>query len=97
MTGCPHRPNCSEEQTIIHGVPSYHDYIRDKGGPIGCCLACGFQGAMVNGVTGYECPTCGAMRLEFCLRDGRVYCQFQPTESILPSCDKTPQVPMHAA
>lgn len=66
---------------MIHGVPSYHDYIRDKGGPIGRCLVCGFQGAMANGVTGYECPTCHAMQLEFCLRDGRVYCQFQTMEA----------------
>ena len=82
---------------MIHGVPSYHDYIRDKAGPIGRCLACQFQGAMTNGVTGYECPVCYAMRLEFCLRDGRVYCQFHPMESILASCEKTPQVLVQAA
>jgi predicted RNA-binding Zn-ribbon protein involved in translation (DUF1610 family) len=63
---------------MIHGVPNYKDYIRDKGGPVGRCLACGFQGAMANGATGYECPVCHAMRLEFSLRDGRVYRQFQP-------------------
>jgi hypothetical protein len=82
---------------MIHGVSSYHDYIRDKGSPIGRCLACGFQGAMANGSTGYECPACHAMRLEFCLRDGRVYCQFQPMEASAGTHDQTPHVLVAAA
>jgi hypothetical protein len=74
---------------MIHSIPSYHDYIRDKAGPIGHCLACGYNGPMASSSTGYECPVCHTMRLEFCLRDGRVYCQFQPMECTLTSCEKT--------
>jgi hypothetical protein len=47
---------------------------------------------MVNGVTGYECAACHSMRLEFCLRDGRVYCQFQPMEASQTTCPKTQHI-----
>jgi hypothetical protein len=65
---------------MIAGIPSYHDYLRDRGGPLGRCLTCGFSGEMSNGASGYLCPACHCMAIELKLRDGRVYQQFKPLE-----------------
>jgi hypothetical protein len=67
---------------MIAGIPSYHDYVREKGRPIGRCGACGFSGPMSNGETGYECPTCRSMTLDLDLAHGIVYQQFRPGSGI---------------
>jgi hypothetical protein len=55
---------------------------------MGRCGACGFQGAMTNGDSGYLCPTCHSMALEFVLVDGSVYGQFRPLNKTAVPCEK---------
>lgn len=82
---------------MIAGIPSYHDYVREKGGPMGRCGACGFQGSMTNGDSGYLCPTCHSMALEFVLVDGSVYGQFRPVNKTVAPGEKTTHGLGHAA
>ena len=57
-------------------IPSYGDYDRKgSGGPEGTCRACGYQGPMAHGLTGYECAKCKSMNLVLKLKDNRVYHQ----------------------
>ena len=82
---------------MIAGIPTYHDYIREKGRPMGRCGACGFQGPMTNGDTGYLCPTCHSMALELDLVDGTVYQQFRPGNGTAAPREKTSRTVVHAA
>ena len=82
---------------MLAGIPSYRDYVRDKGGPIGRCGACGFRGSMANGDTGYLCPACHSMTLELELVDGTKYQQFRPVNETAAPCEKTTGGLGHAA
>jgi hypothetical protein len=62
---------------MIAGIPSFHDYVRDKDGKaVGRCIACGFEGPMNNSMTGYEGAKCKSMEVEFTLKDGQKFRQF---------------------
>jgi hypothetical protein len=62
---------------MIAGIPSFHDYVRDKNGKaIGRCGTCAYEGCMDNSMTGYECAKCSGMKIEFTLKDGQHYRQF---------------------
>ena len=57
-------------------IPSYGEYDRKgSGGPEGTCRACGYQGPMAHGLTGYECEKCHSPNLLLKLKDGRTYDQ----------------------
>lgn len=59
-------------------IPSYHEYVRTgPGGPEGKCQACGHEGPMDHGMTGYECSRCKSMNLLLKLKSGKVYHQLQ--------------------
>lgn len=64
---------------MIGNIPSYDDYARTnkQGGPEGKCLACGHEGPMDHGLTGYECSKCHSPNLALKLKDGRVYHQLR--------------------
>ncbi len=61
---------------MIGNIPSYGEYERKgSGGPEGTCRACGYQGPMGHGMTGYECEKCHSPALLLKLKDGRLYDQ----------------------
>jgi hypothetical protein len=61
---------------MIGNIPVYGEYERKgSGGPEGTCRACGYQGPMYHGLTGYECEKCHSPELLLKLKDGRVWDQ----------------------
>jgi hypothetical protein len=59
-------------------IPSYGEYERKgTGGPEGTCRACGHQGPMDHGMTGYECARCHSPDLVLKLKGGGLYHQLR--------------------
>jgi hypothetical protein len=66
---------------MIAGIPSFHDYVRDKNGKaLGRCGTCAYEGPVDSSMTGYECPKCKGMKIEFTVKDGHEYRQFVHNE-----------------
>ena len=72
------RPGHNMKDSTMNPIaPAFAEYVREKtGGPMGTCLACRHDGAMLKGMTGYECPECRSPRIEFKLVSGKVHRQF---------------------
>ena len=62
---------------MLERIPGFHDYVRDPDGKaLGRCAACGYEGPMKSGMTGYECSKCKSSKLELELKDGQSYRQW---------------------